>query len=93
MDSNSAVSVLTETRQHAALIAGQVGDFHAKLQELEQEAQSRFAEIQHDQQELLQHLQAERDRSVFSSDCGNTLNRYLFDQRTGCELPSLSGLP
>ncbi len=68
MDSSSAASVLQETRQHATLIGGQVADFHAKLQQIEQTAESKFGELQHAQQELLQHIQAERDRARAEND-------------------------
>jgi F0F1-type ATP synthase membrane subunit b/b' len=63
MDSSSAAGVLQETRQHAAQITGHVGDFRAKVDQFEHTIETRFAAIQHAEQALLQHLQAERDRA------------------------------
>ncbi|HEY0613837.1 MAG TPA: hypothetical protein VGC96_04310 [Candidatus Elarobacter sp.] len=63
MDSTSAASVLQETRQHAAQITGLVGDFRTKVEQLEHAIDTRFGAIQHAEQALLQHLQAERDRA------------------------------
>ncbi len=68
MDSSSAVSVLQETRNHAAQVTAHAADFRAKLEAFEQSAESRFSELQHAHAELLQHIQAERDRARAEND-------------------------
>jgi vacuolar-type H+-ATPase subunit H len=88
MDSSSALGVLQETRQHATQIAGMVNDLHAKLQQFEQNVDTRFAAIQHSQQDLLNQLQQERDRARSETQ---TLQQSLTDttewiQTTGTTL-------
>lgn len=68
MDSSSAVSVLQETRQHAAQVAGHAADFRTKLEAFEHTVETRFSELQHAHQELIAHIQSERDRARAEND-------------------------
>jgi hypothetical protein len=63
METGAAAAALSDLRQHATSIIGQVGDYHSRYQQFEQTLEQRFAALQQAEQALLQHLQEERDRA------------------------------
>src|ERR1700736_6276350 len=63
METGAAAAALSDLRQHASSIKGQVTDYHSRFQQLEQSLEQRFAQLQQAEQALLQHLQEERDRA------------------------------